>query len=146
MRLAASVLVAALVAAPGARADDTGVTASITYGALGVAGALVNVGLTIYDLTHLASGEPPPKVYGALETAWALPQMAVAAYALTRPPPADGAQTLEAVWLVWATALTAHGIWTLARPQGAASRVAIGILPVEQGRTLGALCSATGRF
>jgi hypothetical protein len=146
-----------VVAARAARADETGVTAVVTYIALGAAGAGLDVGATIYDIKTLASGEPPSKSYGVLETALALPQMAIAAYVFTSPPPADGVRTLSALWFVWATALAAHGIWTCVRPDTTwtsvrpsdpVSRIAIGVRPLEEARTTFApvLWSVSGRF
>ena len=149
IRMPLWLVVTVLVAASAARADDTGVEAVVTYGALGVAAGLFDIGATIYDVAHFASGEPVPKVFGVVETAFALPQMAIAAYLFTSPPPADGARTLSAVWFVWATALAAHGIWTAARPADPVSRIAIGVRPIEEARTTTSapvLWSVTGRF
>ena len=150
-------LLVVVVAAPPARADDTGLSAIVPYVALGVAGGIFDIGATGYDVAHLASGEPPSKSFGVVETALALPQMAIAAYVFTSPPPADGVRTLSALWFVWATALAAHGIWTIVRPDGTwtsvrsddpVSRIAIGIRPVEETRKSGAplLWTASGRF
>ena len=53
-----------------------------------------------------------------------------------------------AVWFVWATALAAHGIWTIARPDNSFSQSAIGVRPVDEPRTttVPLLWSVTGRF
>lgn len=137
-----------LVAAPAARADDTGLQAVALYGGLGVAAGLFDIGATVYDIRKLASGEPPSRAFGVVETALALPQMAIAAYVFTNPPPADGVRTLSALWFVWVTALAAHGIWTCVRPDEPAPRIAIGVRPVEEARMRGAplLWSVSGRF
>jgi hypothetical protein len=150
-------IVAVAVVAPAARADDTGLSAVVTYGALGIAGGAFDIGATIYDIKTLASGKPPSKSYGVVETALALPQMAMAAYVFTSPPPADGVRTLSALWFVWTTALAAHGIWTCVRPDSTwtsvrpvdpVSRVAIGVRPVEEPRKSGSplLWNISGRF
>jgi hypothetical protein len=137
-----------VVAAAAARADEKGVEAAVGYGALGVAGGIFDIVATVYDIKHLVSGEPPPKDFGIVETLVALPQMGIAAYFFNSPPPADGVRPLAAVWFVWATALAAHGIWTIARPDNSFSQSAIGVRPVDEPRTttVPLLWSVTGRF
>jgi hypothetical protein len=150
-------LLAVVVSAPAARTDDTGLEAIVPYAVLGVVGGIFDIGATNYDIKTLASGEPPSKSFGVIETALALPQMAIAAYVLSAPPPADGVRTLSALWLVWATALAAHGVWTCVRPDASwtsvrpddsVSRVAIGVRPIDEARKSGAplLWSVSGRF
>lgn len=137
-----------MVAAAAARADDTGLGAAAGYVALGAAGGVFDIAATVYDIKHLASGEPPPKDFGIVETLVALPQMGIAAYFFNSPPPADGVRPLAAVWFVWATALAAHGIWTIARPDNSFSQIAIGARAVDEPRTTTEplLWSVTGRF
>jgi hypothetical protein len=137
-----------VVAAPAARADETGLDKVALYAGLGVAAGLFDIGATIYDIKTLASGKPAPKLFGVIETLFALPQMGIAAYVFANPPPADGVRTLSALWFVWATALAAHGIWTSVRPDEPASRIAIGFRPLEEARTSGSplLWSVSGRF
>jgi hypothetical protein len=157
MKIPVWLILLVVIAAPAARADDTGLTAVVTYGAIGVAGGAFDIGATIYDIQTLASGKPPSKSYGVVETALALPQMAIAAYVFTSPPPADGVRTLSAVWFLWATALAAHGIWTCVRPDTTwtsvrpddpVSRITIGVRPVEEARKSDAplVWSVSGRF
>jgi len=137
-----------LAVAPAARADDTGASAAIAYGLLGIAGAIFDVGFTIHDGAHLASGEPVPKATGLIETVGALPQVAVAVYVAGRQGAPDGVRPLAIAWAVWATALTAHGVWTQLRPEAPQGRIEIGVRALEEhcapGRPL--LWTATGRF
>ena len=134
MKITTGLAVAIVIIPLASRADDTGVDTTVAYGALGLAGAVFDIGFTVYDLSHFASGEPVPKAAGLIETLGALPQVAIAGYVVANPPPADGARALSVVWLVWATALAAHGIWTLARPVEPTSRIEIGVRPVEARR------------
>ena len=148
MKMRLWLVLTVVVAASAARADDTGLSGAVPYLVLGVAGGLFDIGATIYDAAHLASGEPAPRDFGIIETILAVPQMAVAAYFFANPPPADGVRAASAVWFVWATALAAHGIWTTVRPGEPAPSIAIGVRPVEQPRFGSApvLWSVTGRF
>jgi hypothetical protein len=157
MKVRVWLIVLVLVAAPAARADDTGVSAVLTYGALGVAGGLLDIGLTIYDIKTLVTAERPSKQYGLIETVVAVPQMAIAAYLFASHADADGARPLSAVWFLWAGALAAHGIWTCVRPDTTwtpvrpvepASRITIGARPIEEARKSGSplLWSVSGRF
>jgi hypothetical protein len=137
-----------VVAAAAARADDTGLSGVVPYVVLGAAGGIIDIAATVYDIKHLASGEPPPKDYGIVETVVALPQMGIAAGFFISPPPADGVRTLSAMWFVWATALAAHGIWTIARPDNSFSQSPPAAPPFDEARTTTAplLWSVRGRF
>ena len=147
MKITGVLALALLVSLP-AHADDTGAETVVTYGALGLAGAIVNVGFTVYDLAHLVSGEPVPKSVALVETLYAIPQMAISAYLFTNPPPADGVRGLEIAWFVWATALAAHGVWSLARPTPPPPPVEVGVRLAEEPRIVLAppLWTAAARF
>ncbi len=110
-----------------ARADDTGVQTVVAYGLLGLAAGVFDVAFTVHDVSHLVSGERSSRILGVVELVGAVPQVAVATYVYLNPPPADGVRPLTAIWAVWATALAAHGIWTIVRPwePQAASPVAL---------------------
>lgn len=134
-----------VVAATAARADDTGLSGVVPYVVLGAAGGIIDIAATVYDIKKLASGEPPPKEYGIAETLVALPQMGIAAYSFIVPgSSADGVRPLSAVWFLWATALTVHGIWTIARPDNSFSSAP----PFDEPRTttVPLLWSVRGRF
>jgi|1185.fasta_scaffold41208_2 hypothetical protein len=96
------------------RADDTGAGTSVAYGIAGAAAGIFDVGFTAYDLTHLSSVDTIPRALGLVELAGALPQVAVASYVAANAPPANGVRGLSVAWALWASLLSAHGIWVLA--------------------------------
>lgn len=141
-------VLAALATPSAARADDTGATAVFTYGVLGVAAAIFDIGFTAYDVSHFVSGEPASRRAGLFETVGALPQAIIAGYVLANPPPADGVRALSLAWLVWASALTAHGVWTVARPEEPSNRIEIGVRRFQEHPAGGlpVVWTANGRF
>jgi hypothetical protein len=89
---------------------EEGPSAGFVYLGLGALAA-AHLTLTILDVSEAARNRPLPRLYGALEGAWGLYNMSLVRGSATRFDP------LMTTWLVWSTALTAHGVWTLVRPE-----------------------------
>jgi hypothetical protein len=107
-------LIVVLLSASASRADDTGTTTVVAIAAASVAGAIFDTAYTIYDARNLSHGQPGTGYAGLFEVLGAAPQVGIAAVLAVRPPPWGPARPLLIVWGLWATALTAHGIWSMA--------------------------------
>jgi len=114
-----------------ARADDTGISNAVPYVIAGAIGAAFDIGFTVYDATHLATGSTVPKSLGWIEMAGALPQVVIAGYILANPPPADGVRPLALAWGAWASLLAGHGIWTIVRPAATGTDPSSSAIPKE---------------
>jgi hypothetical protein len=93
----------------------TGTDLLIGAGALGA--AYGDVAFTVGDTVLAAQGRRPPAAYGVLETLVAAPQAALFGYwtyDMIRSGDGDTARLPLALTL-WTAALTAHGIYTIAR-------------------------------
>jgi hypothetical protein len=146
------------VAASGSvRADETGTGKAVFYGVAGAAAGIFDVGFTAYDLTHLSSVDSIPRSVGIVEVAGALPQVGVAIYVAMNPPPTAGVRGLSVAWAVWASLLSAHGIWVIASgkspdanpalaPRAALSRCLDPSLPLPEGRQQTMIWSMVRRF
>jgi len=108
------VVIAVLLGAGASRADDTGLSQGIAYGLAGIAAGIFDTAFTIYDVAKLSQGQPGNRYAGVVEVLGAAPQIVVASIVMANPPPWDPAGPLCVVWALWAGALTAHGIWSIA--------------------------------
>ncbi len=116
-----------LVAPRTARACGRGANYSGAYAGLavvGLGGLLLfggDVALTVRDLGELSGSGPPSAGYGVAEMLLAGPQVALGVAAMSSTS-SNGA---FAVYTIWMSALTLHGIWTIARAASAASAPAL---------------------
>jgi len=109
------VLVLCFAAPEAARADDTGASTVVAYGLGGLAAAVFDIAFTVYDVSHLMSGERSSGFVGLAEFIGAAPQVGIATYAFLKPVP-DAVRPLTLIWAAWAAALAAHGVWTIVNP------------------------------
>ena len=92
----------------------TGTDLLIGVGALGA--AYGDIAFTIGDTVLAAQGRRPPAAYGVLEALVAAPQAGLFAYWAYNTSRAQGGDaTFPVVLTLWTAALTAHGIYTIAR-------------------------------
>ena len=132
------VLVLCLLLVGSSARADTGVTAVVAYGAAGLAAAIFDTAYTIYDVSRLSRGEPGTGLAGVFEVVGALPQIAGAALVVAKGPPWEPARPLAVVWGLWATALAAHGIWSIASGTPRENAAQLAISPLG--------CAGTWRF
>jgi hypothetical protein len=128
--LSRALVIAGLLVSSAARADETGTSTGLAYAAAGVAAGIFDIAYTIYDSNRLAHGEPGSGYAGLFEILGAAPQIGVATKLVLDPPPWGPARPLAIVWGLWATALTAHGIWSVASATAAKDDVHVVIGPL----------------
>jgi hypothetical protein len=122
LRAAAIALIVALGVARAARADEYSSLLTLIYG--GIAAAALDVGFTGGDVGFAIRDRRPPLWYSGAEILVAGSQLGLGVYMIrngipsssnTAPWSPSGGSSFIKAWAVWMGALTAHGIWELAR-------------------------------